>query len=501
MRINQSEQTRDILSITLIILEALALLIGLYLVVTTVIVSKDSVTFIQYAKTMEQNFRQTVAGNAQHPGYPFLILSFHKFIEIFGGGSSLYSWIYSAQTVAFLSFMAALAALYAVGVILVGKKESFWAVLVLLLLPDVAHIGADALSDWPHLFFLSWGFLMLLLAVKNEKWQLLGAVGVLTGCSYLVRPEGIQLLIYTTICLIGALWLKRNLTAKQIGMMVLILVIVFAAIVLPYMYAKKAVFPKKPLDFVLPSLAADNTDTGRDYFHSTFSILERVFNAIVALFKRSSEILMYFFFPFWVTGLCYRFYKRHTNYLEKIFVSSVIILNIAVLVWLHIRYGYISRRHTLPLVCFTVFYVPVGIDVVAGWIAQRFHNKESEQRPVATVSRTWFFVILSIGIISCIPKLCRPVGSDKKAYLEAAKWLNTNTDVNAVISVPDVRIAFYAQRAGFDKPGSTTADYIVKVLSKKEIDKVVSPVQSGEVVYKYIDKRNKQVNVEIYRKL
>jgi hypothetical protein len=97
--------------------------------------------------------------------------------------------------------------------------------------------------------------------------------------------------------------------------------------------------------------------------------------------------------------------------------------------------------------------------------------------------------------------LCRPVGSDKKAYLEAAKWLNTNTDVNAVISVPDVRIAFYAQRAGFDKPGSTTADYIVKVLSKKEIDKVVSPVQSGEVVYKYIDKRNKQVNVEIYRKL
>ncbi len=62
----------------LAILLAVALCIGVYLIGTTVLISKDSVTFIKFAQKLGTAPARTMVDEFQHPGYPWLILAAHK---------------------------------------------------------------------------------------------------------------------------------------------------------------------------------------------------------------------------------------------------------------------------------------------------------------------------------------------------------------------------------------------------------------------------------------
>ena len=95
----------------------------------------------------------------------------------------------------------------------------------------------------------------------------------------------------------------------------------------------------------------------------------------------------------------------------------------------------------MPLVVFTVFYVPVGLQVLADWLAVRFPGSENNRK-----SHLLFFSLLIIGLSICTPKLLRPIRTDKKAYISAAQWLKKNTQKSDIIAVSDKRLGFYAER-------------------------------------------------------
>jgi hypothetical protein len=156
---------------------------------------------------------------------------------------------------------------------------------------------------------------------------------------------------------------------------------------------------------------------------------------------------MYFFVLPLVIGLyeCFR-NKSKTMDVERFFVPAFIVLNVIMMISLYINYGYISRRHCLPLVVFTIFYVPIGLQVLATWLGRRFFKKR-----VGTKQNThvYFFALLAIGMALCLPKLFRPMRIEKQGYRAAANWLKENTASDELIVVPDCRISFYAQRNGF----------------------------------------------------
>jgi len=80
--------------------------------------------------------------------------------------------------------------------------------------------------------------------------------------------------------------------------------------------------------------------------------------------------------------------------------------------------------------------------------------------------KVWFGVLLAIGVAICTPKLLTPPGADKTGYREAARWLQKNTGVEAVVAVPDERISFYAERRGRfyqEHADPRKADYVVIV--------------------------------------
>ena len=89
--------------------------------------------------------------------------------------------------------------------LLVGGKNSFWAILILIFLPFPTRIVCDVVREWPYLLFLAAGFFFLLWSANSGKWWLFGLVSLSCGLGYLIRPESVQLVVY------GLMWIVLSL--------------------------------------------------------------------------------------------------------------------------------------------------------------------------------------------------------------------------------------------------------------------------------------------------
>lgn len=463
----QSSRSRT--TIHILILLAAALCIGVYLISTTVLIAGDGITFIEYAKELETSPIEAMKSKDQHPGYPFLIIAAHKIAKTGQDGSSLQSWIYSAQAAALAFRLLTVVLLYLVGKKIVGERLGFWAVLILILLPDAATYGSDAISDWPYLFFLSAGFSLLIWGATSGKWQLFGFSGLAAGMGYLIRPECAQVVVF------GALWsglqvfYSRRIISKHKAVFAFALLLAgFLIIAGPYMKLKGAVFPKKQLvEFTtnLPSseIYKQAIQTGSNDIYAAGFAPSDIAEALGKLVQRVSETLMWFFVPALLIGIYKNFRRRDWYEPGKFFVIIFIALNVFVTTLLYCKFGYMSRRHTLPLVVFTIFYVPIGIETLASWLSVKFSDKAN--------TNFWFSTLMLIGIVICSPKLLSPVRAEKQSYRDAARWLAKNTNEGDIIAVPDTRIGFYAGRGSVEYNGQDIpkeAKYAVKILKDRK---------------------------------
>ncbi len=182
------------------VLAGLCLLIGVYLIVTTVLIARDGVFYIERAQQLAHDPVGVARGHP--PAYPLLLWTAHEAALRFAGNDSPLLWIYSAQAITLLCRVLALIVLYFLGRFLVGAKDSFWAVLILIFLPYPAEYGSDVLREWPYLLLLALGFWLLVWVLHNRHWWPLVLVGLNAGLGYLIRPESAQLILYALLGLI-----------------------------------------------------------------------------------------------------------------------------------------------------------------------------------------------------------------------------------------------------------------------------------------------------------
>jgi hypothetical protein len=429
-------------TIHITILAAVTLAIGIYLISTTVLIAKDGTLYIEIAKKMSGGIMEIVRATKQAPGYPFLIYLMHKAIGLFYNAQSLQGWIVSAQAVSLLSKLIAAIALYFVGSYFVGSRFSFWGVLILSLLPDSLDFGSDALTDWPSMMFLAIGFLLLLLGAEYRKLWLWGLAGISAGLGYLIRPECGQVVLY------GSVWLLFNLVRPQGRMKrldaagpLMLLLVGFAVVALPYMKCKGYVFPERYM-WKLPVSLKMNSD---NLCLAGMSIGKVTGSA--KLINNICETLVYYFVPALAIGGYYYFRKQPKTSAQVFFIAAFILVNVTMALLLLSYNGYLSRRHTLPLVAFTIFFIPIGLYIMACWLNRRNFK---EDLIVEKNTRCLFFMLMVIGICICAVKIVRmsPLRWEKHGYREAAKWLDKYTTPADIIAVPDKRIAFYAGRIG-----------------------------------------------------
>jgi hypothetical protein len=287
----------------------------------------------------------------------------------------------------------------------------------------------------------------------------------------------------------------------------ILLVISFLMVAGPYMLLKGAIIPKKQLG-QFASIA--QTDTvlrigeqiaSNIKYTAGFGPLD-VIRAFGRLFQNLGETLMWFFLPALFVGF-YHGCRKNTHYEPRqFFMSAIVSLNIALMIWLYCKCGYMSVRHSLPLVVFTIFYVPWGIDV----LSHRFHKCSTEKTcwmagTTGSVDSR-FVVLMVVGIVICTPKLLRPLHYDKLILREAAEWLAKNTQENNLIAIPDPRISFYSNRNGIlydNQEVPDEAEYIVEIFkSRKDLE--TSEEFSGEERVFSAKSEERGNKIVIYRK-
>ena len=324
--------------------------------------------------------------------------------------------------------------------------------------------------------------------------------GFLAGLGHMIRPECAQLVIYMVLWFVLCLFRpKANMTRAKATVTLLVLMASFAITAGPYVKSKGKVLPPK-LEGLVSSLAPGNH---AEYIESdvNYTALEPAVSVIKGagkLISRVSENLMHFFTPALFIGICMHFRKHLASNDEKFFMASFIALNVLMMVLLYRDYAYISRRHCMPLVVLTIFYVPVGLNVLGTWINERFCRNGSS----GTRGNRMFAILLIVGFAICIPKLVRPLGCNKKAYLQASKWLSENTDKDAFIAAVDSRFSFYADREWVAVRNDVipdAADYVVEIV--KNNGAYQSQDDDLSEVHSIPFKKEKKSSVVIYEKI
>jgi hypothetical protein len=293
--------------------------------------------------------------------------------------------------------------------------------------------------------------------------------------------------------------------AKALSALVLLLV-GFLAVAGPYMKLKGAVFPKKNVDQFVQSPQQQEVHTEKN--QTVPAVVQTaqfappdIAKALYKLGRNVGETLMWFFVPALLIGMYKWFKTRKWHEPEAFFIIALIVLNVPVMTWLYCKHGYMSDRHTLPLLILPILYVPVGLQELAIWFEGRFSKKVESSSAINRKERFWFLVLLLIGISICVPKLFRPIRIKKQGYRAAAKWLEANTNSADIIAVPDIRISFYAQREGVVYENDNIPKnvvYTVRISSNQKEEKAfMGPL--GKPVYKYVRKSKRGVNVIIYR--
>jgi hypothetical protein len=315
------------------------------------------------------------------------------------------------------------------------------------------------------------------------------------------------------VVVFGTLWLGlqvfysgRIISKRKAVFAFALLLVGFLIIAGPYMKLKGAVFPKKQLvQFVPNTQSSEVYEQGiqicsNSVYAAGFATSD-IAGALGKLVQRVSETLVWFFVPALLIGMYKHLGRRNWCEPERFFTIAFIALNVLIMTLLYCKFGYMSRRHTLPLVIFTIFYVPAGLEALASWLNEKFSKAIERLFAVKADANFWFMVLLVIGIAICSPKLLRPIRVEKQSYRDAARWLAKNTDEKDIIAVPDSRIGFYSGRRGVEYDGRAVpkeAQYVVKLFEGK------NNTPSGEEMLRMkevfsIKGKGKEAKVAIYR--
>jgi len=506
--LNYSVTKQDVIYITILL--SIALIIGIYLIATTVLIAKDGVFYIERAQKFSSDPIGIIKG---HPfGYPFLIFAAHKIVSFFANSSSIYTWIYCAQSSNLLCKILSVIPLYFIGKILVGRRNSFWALLILASLPYPAEFGSDALRDWPYVFFLACGFWAILWGAKNGSWWIFGPAGLSAGLGYMVRPACVQLMVY------GIVWLahcffrtKKTLSRSKVMLGVAFFIAGFLIPAGPYTVVRGKLLPDTLYPVIksfssnsLTNKAAEgNNNTYKSVlkYKYTAGIEKKILEATDNLIEKASANLMWYFVLPLLIGIYYHFRKTATLE-EKLLITTFISINIILLL---LRYCCstpdLTHRYILPLTVFTIFYIPTGLNLLSCWIVSINRKNGPAIRMPLDKAHKFFYTLLAIGLFICLPKLLQPIRIEKRGYLSASQWLRENSTPEDIIAVPDRRLYFYAGRNGviYENEGpAAEASYVIKIIKSGEEESNSNRNMRKEYSV-WVNKREQRKKLVIYK--
>lgn len=432
----------------LFILVLISAAVGIYVLLNTVLISRDGIFYIKNAKLFLDGFESGI--KFYYPGYPFLLFLVYKLAGLFAGDFSNQDWVYLSQSLSLTFKVVSIFPLYYIGKLFLDGRRAFWAVLIIMILPESVELGSGGLRAWPHLLFLSTGILFVLLGFKRRNLFMFGAAGLMAAAGYTIRPECVQVVLYGILLLGFRFFVSREKAERKVCVWGSVLLLAgFAVLAIPYAGVRGYLLPDKVLDMLEGFRVSYGLEgevlckADRVAVFRAESVPAGVLASFIELFQGLLKNFRYYFALPVLLGL-FDYFKdrRRLRSAEGFVLLAFIVVNVIMMVLLQYNYGYLSARHCFALSMFLVFMVPFGLESMSVEVGRRFKGG------VLSTSRFWFAVFVIIGVVICLPKVLKPVGYEKRSFRTAADWIKDNTANGAVLGVSDraKRIGFYANR-------------------------------------------------------
>lgn len=403
--------------------------------------AQDGLKFIRIARQFHhQPWADVVRQADQHPLYPALVALVHPLVAGWlGPGPD--SWRVAAQGVAAAASLALLFPLFGLSRALFHTPIAQLAVLIFVLLPVPAEVGRDTLADSLGLLgvalSLGWGCR----ALRDDSWPAALAAGLAGGLGYLARPEAILAPVA-----VGLAWMIRHVHAGRLRAAVAApalpaLAFTTLALVGGYALIKGEVSEKLALrqaaGLGAPAVqrrpAPQWLPPGLDDPRWDFSPKEEterkriggVTNALTRIASQWWEELCWGFAVMAVWGMARsRFIRRMCDLEEpqrargpeRLVLATFVILFGSALTRHAAIAGYLSGRHTLPLVLVSTPWAAAGCYVCMRRLGELLPWSRQTARAVG---------LLGIGLVASILAAyqLRPPHPSRWGHWAAGRWL------------------------------------------------------------------------------
>ncbi len=413
--------------------------------------SLDAVRFVGIAQAIDQQgLVETLRTEPQQPLFPVWVWTVHRTLD----GAA--TWVTSVQLAAAIPVVLSVVPLYLLLMRLVGTAAATAGTFFYCLLPEVARLGADGISDSTHLLFFCTAALPLaaLQQTTNPLRHLLAGIAI--ALALLTRLEIVVLLAaWAIVTMAGQFSARHRIEWRRLTAQAACLALGMTLVLGPYLLLVGDTTPQAALARVMgraevPELPGETIawqlPTGEpaafDAKESGVSLRRRGYAAAAVTFCRKLADA----YGYWIGALAlfgaWRLRRREPTRADRLIQVFFVLFTIAAVRFTAAE-GYLTARHLLPLVV-------VGLGSAGFGALELGRSIAGVQRP----SLAWTMVLLAA--VACLPQTLIHYHESRRGHRLAGRWLAESALPGAVL---DTRgwAGLYSGRASYRFDGAEAA--------------------------------------------
>ena len=413
----------------------LTLAVRLYLFGNYHTINNDGVYYIEMARHFWQGQWVEALASYFAPLFPLMIDVIYPLLGEWELAGQF--WPFTLGVLMLVPLFGLLRALY-------GPKVARLALIFYAVSPYLARLSLHVRSEIPYIFFFLLALYMLQLSVDGRRLLPLFLMGLCSALAYLLRPEGIGLVIVASLFLGFRAWSRKEL--RKVWLRVATLCLGFALFSFPYPFYLRwdtgnwLISRKTTVVFSAGIAEYDQAATGIPEKGSGMAgvmavIAERpilytkkvaidTFRSLVVYF----EALHYSYLPFLFVG--WFFFFRGRFWEKKDFILGLCVI----FYLLTFAFFTVNRRFAVPLVPLSLGWVSVGYLAISEYFRSQWGEK----------GRLFSSLLLVFFFAATLPKTLKAIGREK-LYLRKAGLYLMRKPGNPVILTNNGRVAFYAR--------------------------------------------------------
>jgi 4-amino-4-deoxy-L-arabinose transferase-like glycosyltransferase len=472
--------------IDLAILLLVSIVLSIYLFFRTYIISTDgALQYIPMAKVFASGFfKDAVRFSGQQPLYSFLIALVSRSVSDFELAGKLISSFFGIMVIFPVYFL---------GRQIFDRKVAFLSAFFLAIHPYIRRFSGDVLKESTYLFLLATAIWFTLRTLQREKIYPYLFVPLFSAIAYLVRPDGIEVLL---VVFFYILFIKKFNPPEKRGVVILLLLFSSVILFLPYLFHLKGLTG----EWALSKAKSIGGLLGWGGMRVELSYTSKI---IYSLKKLNLQILA-IYHPLYLFFLAIGLFKRVSSHFknEEKFLISFFVLHYLVLFLMILNLTdwksaervpeyLLSGRHALPLLLISIYWVGEGFLVVYQWIYKKVESHPLLNRLDSKRKSTLVLVTLSILILAIVlPKTLKPQRYERMTEKWAGIWIKNQSGQGTMIFTTIPRVAYYAdgnceyidfKKDKWDKVSASMVEKGASYLVISQRDTIDFPNETGSI--------------------